>query len=167
MKPAELMIMACTDKSGQRVWAVQSTSQTRANGFPTFHLVTWDASKAAWSCPCQSRKPCIHMRFASEASRREQQQVDAAFDALNPYLTCYVCGGEAGIYRDCCKKVVCTPCFYAAHKETEPQYPDYDDSNPRRDELEVTMKAEPIIARCDTGKRLFREPLVERVREAM
>jgi hypothetical protein len=78
----ELMIMACTDKSGQRVWAVQSTSQTKKNGFPTFHLVTWNASTASWDCPCQSRKPCVHMCFASNASKREQERIDAAFDAL-------------------------------------------------------------------------------------
>jgi hypothetical protein len=86
MKPAELQIMACTDKAGERVWAVQSTTLTKRNGFPTFHLVTWNASTSAWECPCQSRKPCVHMRFASEASRIEQQRADAVFDALTgPY----------------------------------------------------------------------------------
>jgi len=139
----EMMIMACTDKSGQRVWAVQSTSLTKKNGFPTFHLVTWDASAASWQCPCQSRKPCIHMRFASEASRMEQQRIDAAFDALTAI--------HFGLDSEEHLEEMATQYFDDRH--------DY--------ETPPVMLTEPIMARRDTGPRLFREPLAERVREAM
>lgn len=128
MAQQELMVMRGTSKAtGQRVWAVQSTSGSKAAGCPVFHILHWDEASASWVCPCPARKPCVHMRLASEASKADVERdaallaeieqedswqrfpsVDAMFDALTG------------------------PC------------PDYDDSNPRRDELEVVMKAEPI-----------------------
>jgi hypothetical protein len=206
----QLMVMKAHEKGQNRLcWAVQSTSGTKTNGYPTFHIVTWDEASSSWVCPCPARKPCIHMRLASEASQDEQQRIDAAFDALTATkgdeedrplcaTCCKVIEREEGTCIDCGEPLHfacvdhgrCSNCqewswgtgetlgdieaervIYGddemAIEDAPQQYPDYDDSNPRRDELEVLMKAEPIMARRDTGPRLYREPLAERVREVM
>lgn len=132
------MVMAGRDKAtGQRVWLVQSTSGTKAAGHLVFHILTWDESAAAWVCPCLSRKPCIHMRLASDASKAEQQRADAAFDALTSPQK------EQFYYTDDTGLRACNACG-CQDDECMCLTNDYDDSNPRREEMEVTMKAEPM-----------------------
>jgi hypothetical protein len=130
----DLMVMAGHDKvTGQRVWAVQSTSRSKAKGFPVFHVLTWIANDARWACPCESRKPCVHMRFASEASQREQERIDAAFDALTAI--------HFGLDSEEHLAELATRYLDDRH--------DY--------ETPSMMLQEPIIARNDTGSRLYRE----------
>jgi hypothetical protein len=204
MAQVEMMIMACTDKAGQRVWAVQSTSQTKKNGFPKFHLVTWDFEAASWVCPCPARKPCIHMKFASEASKREQERIDAAFDALTAKPEIEVADKAT---QDEARQARINKLEAAIVRWRECELTHIDYYQDMVDNLEalnagaaykqVTFdmeevmlaagrvfgaiannsahdvkrhnppKTEPIIARRDTGPRLFREPLAERVREVM
>lgn len=76
-----LPMMRCTDKAtGERIWAVRSSSQSLMKNREVFHLVRWDAQAVRWVCQCPARKPCIHIRQAAQASRDEhnerQQEAD-------------------------------------------------------------------------------------------
>lgn len=111
-----------------------------------------------------------YFRAMKRASQAEQQRVDAAFDALTAAQVaherkcstsgcykeathnCADCSeyhtfGDSGYWTEGAK--YCNDCSEKCTHQTEPQYPDYDDSNPRRDELEVTMKGAPLTVLPD------------------
>lgn len=137
-KPTEIasaVIYRCTDKqTHETFYLVQS--DTHAD---VFYAVRWDDARACWLCPCESRKPCKHIRAIQEvqiAKREPDVEREVALPVAVRDFEGYTAHLDCGDHREVVRAHDLPSLFPNGYRLVENDDPERDAWDKRMSELE-------------------------------